>query len=175
MSEKRIVLTMYGKGDQIIDISVSLFDPDVYHNYLEKNNAESYCENINRLKLQNDEWIDAKVIQENVKIPLKKPDIKFEIIRKLNRHAMWTILNDFSCGESVLAIALQGGAINDTILKEEFNNPSLRGDRYSRMGSFFYEYEKAGTANEVDIITARKRVVETIKQLIMAGKIVINE
>jgi flagellar motor switch protein FliG len=163
---------MYGRGDQIIDISVTLFDTGQY--YEKKNNAESYCENINRLNLKNDEWISAKVIQENRKIRLKKPNIQFDIVKKLNRSAISEILHDRSCGYSVLAIALKGGAINDTILKEELNDPSLRKWHYG-MHDFFEEYEKAGTLNENDIIEARQKVVEVIKQLVAAGKIVIDE
>jgi flagellar motor switch protein FliG len=177
MSEKQIALTMYGKGDQIIDISVTVFDPGEYH-YMDKDNAESYCENINRLKLQDDEWIDARVIRENKRIPLKKADIQFDLIKKLSRHVIMRMLNDSSCGSSVLAIALQGGAIKDTVLNLTLNNPILKKKCYGNEAVFFYEYERlenAGTLNETEILSARKKVVEVIKQLIITGEIVIGE
>ena len=60
MTEKTVVLTMYGRGDRIDEISVTLFDND--NNFYRDQNAISYCQNINRLKLQNDEWISAMVI-----------------------------------------------------------------------------------------------------------------
>jgi hypothetical protein len=71
MSGKNVVLTMYGKDDRIVDISVTLFDPD--DEYPGDKNAKSYCENINRLNLQNGEWIYAKVIQQNRRCFLKSP------------------------------------------------------------------------------------------------------
>jgi flagellar motor switch protein FliG len=171
MSGKKVVLTMYGRGDQIIDISVSLFDTERY--YEKSDNAESYCENINRLNLQNDEWINAKVIQENRKIRIRKPDIQFDVIKKLKISEIFMILCDRSCSYSIFAIAIKGNAINETILKEYLNDPSLRTMHYG-MYDFFKEYEKAGTPNEEDIIAARQKVVEVIKQLVAAGKIVID-
>ena len=167
MSEKRVVLTMYGKGDQILDISVTLFEMEKY--YPNDKNAESYCENINRLNLQNDEWIYAKVIQQNRKVRLKKPVyVQFDVIKKLNINELRRLYHKLEKDFSVLAIALQDGAMKDTSIYEELT-------QHFWQTNVFEEFKKAETASEADITAARQKVVVAINQLIAAGKIILND
>lgn len=68
MLNKIIVLTKYGKGQIVTDISISLFD-----DFSRNKNAENYCENINTFDLTNDNWTNAIIVSENQKIQIRKP------------------------------------------------------------------------------------------------------
>jgi hypothetical protein len=167
MSEKRVVLTMYGKGDEIVDISVTLFEADGH--YSNDKNAESYCENINRLNLQNDEWIYAKVIQQNRKVRLKKPVyVQFDVIKKFGRQELGRLYHKLGKDLSVLAIALQDGAMKDTNIYEDLTH-------HFWQVNVSEEFKKAETASEADITAARQKVVVAINQLISDGEIILNE
>jgi hypothetical protein len=91
MDEKTIVLTMYGKGEKIESISVSLFDQQ--GNWQRKNEAAlNFCFNINALELAGDEWIYARIVHENEKIPLKKLSA-LDLLLKLPANYLKSYLN----------------------------------------------------------------------------------
>ena len=62
---KDIVLTIYGHEKNIDKIAVSSFDVSSDRWYNDSNNARTYCDMINALKLEGDSWVYAKIIPEN--------------------------------------------------------------------------------------------------------------
>ena len=175
MAEKEVVLTMYGKGSLLEDISIALFEKGENYYYRDDTSAVRYCKTINKLILQDDEWIHARVIQQNKKISFKKPEsIRFEdVIKRFNIKEMRMIANEIP--DNVLVAALQGNIIKDTIFNQYLENPSrIEKERYW-VKHFFEVYEAAGTASEADIAAAREKVVEEIERMVIYGRIEINE
>ena len=168
---KTVVLTMYGKDEQMTDISIALFDGNEY--YPGDRNAVSYCQNINQLKLQEGEWIYASVIDQNKKIRLRKPlDIKFDLIKRFNQEEMRLLFNKRDVTYTDLAISLKDETINDTIFFAYLNKPSR--DTPYWIENFLKEYENTGAVNTDMIKTAQQKVTDVIKSLVAAGKIVID-
>ena len=171
MSKKIVVLTMYGKKDQVQDISVTLLD--VSPDYSGEQYAVSYCQNHNMLKLQDDEWIFSKIIEQNKKVQIKKPNIiEFDVIKNFNKDEMkmvCSILSDFS----VIAIALKDGLIKETYLGKVLDEaPSARP---YWVNSIIEEYEKHTTVSTLHIQESRQKVTKAIQHLVIAGKIDIDE
>ena len=175
MSEKEVVLTMYGRGSLLEDISITLFERGENYYYRDDTSAVRYCKTINKLKLQDDEWIHARVIKQNKKISFKKPEgIQFEdIIKKLDKEEMWMIAETIP--DSIFATALKGEIIKDTIFNQYLQNPSRIEKEKYWVKHFFEIYEAAEIASEADIIAAREKVVEEIERMVMYGRIEINE
>jgi flagellar motor switch protein FliG len=104
MSEKTIVLTMYGKEKTVESISISLFEvTDRYSD--SKKAAIRYCKNINDLELKDEHWIYAKIVDENEKVFIKKPPV-FGILVGLADWAIQSLLRDVN--EADIAKALVG-------------------------------------------------------------------
>jgi hypothetical protein len=98
MTDKTIVLTMFGKNDSVENISVSLFDTT--DSYYKNNNAENFCANINNLELKDNNWVYASIVKENEKIMMKKPFeinvANFAIINALDDYALQKIFREAS-------------------------------------------------------------------------------
>jgi len=169
MSKKIVVLTMYGKSNQVHDISVTLFDES--SDYRGDQNAISYCQNHNLLKLENDDWMYSKIIEQNKKVRIEIPvSIEFDIIKKFGRDDMEHLCHEL--GYSDIAVALQDGVINETYVGKILNEPPEA--RPYRLNSLIEEYEKHTTVSALHIQESREKVVEAIKKLVIAGKIDID-
>ena len=114
MTEKSIVLTMYGKDETIETISVSLIKGD--HSYSGNSNALRYCLNINELKLNGNQWIYARIINENEKIVLSKPP-KFDIINRLADYSVQALISEAEHWVLVKALKTAEESIKEKIFK----------------------------------------------------------
>ena len=174
MSKKTIVLTTYGKDEVLTDISITLFDDD--GDYRSNQNAVSYCQNINSLKLQDGEWMNAMVIGQNKKVRLKKPEkIDFDIIKKFNEKQLQILFHEH-INVSTIVLALKDGTINDTLMAEWLIH---RPSETTNFGSYYVDeflknWDKIQSVGAEEIKTAQLVVTEAINRLILAGKIVID-
>ena len=122
---KDIVITVYGHKDVIDSIAVSLFDktePDHYGYYIESN-ADKYCNTLNKLKLEGESWVSARIVSENAPY---SPDIfcpvKFETILQLHDRSLQRVLRELDSLE--LAKALIGE--KEIVQEKVFRNMSPR-------------------------------------------------
>lgn len=166
MADKAIVLTMFGENDSVENVSVSLFDATGSY-YSKNNNAENYCENINNLELKDNKWVYASVIEDNEKIRMKKPfaiDVtNFEIIDTLDDRALQKIFREASTTN--IAIALKD--VNEETKEKVFRNVS------KRIAAIIKEDMELNNICNEDVIIARKKIIEIIKQLNRDGNIII--
>jgi len=103
MEKITIVLTMYGTGDIIDDLTVTHFDDT---NYYRNNSIEDYCTNINTLELKDNKWIYAFTVKENEKIKVENPlKCDFDIISTLDDMLIQRVIREV--GNSELQIALK--------------------------------------------------------------------
>ena len=122
---KDIVITVYGHKDEIDNIAVSLFDkpePD-YYGYKTESNANAYCNTLNKLKLEGESWVHAKVVSENAPYSLNVfYPVKFDMILALHDRSLQKVLREVNSLD--LARALKG---EKEIVKEKvFCNMSPR-------------------------------------------------
>jgi flagellar motor switch protein FliG len=165
MTDKTIVLTMFGKNDSVENISISLFD--TIGSYYKDNNAENFCENINNLELKDNKWVYASVIEENEKIMMKKPFeinvANFERINALDDRALQKIFREAS--PTNIAIALKD--VNEETKEKIFRNVS------KRIAAIIKEDMELNNTGNENVIIARKKIIEIITQLNRTGEIVI--
>ena len=159
MSDKKIVLTMYGKDESIENISIALFELD--SSYSSQNSAFNYCKNINDLELKGNNWIYATVINENEKIILSKPPV-FDFINNLYDISIQRLLRVIN--KTDLAKALIG--IDDRTKEKIFKNMTKRAAIMLR--------EDIATLNDTDIDeikSSRNKVIQAIQRLCYTGEI----
>jgi flagellar motor switch protein FliG len=164
MSEKAIVLTMYGKGDLITDISVGLFDKASSYSGGDTN-AKHFCDNINELELKNNEWIYSSIIEENKKIVLKKPiNEKINILNSLDDRALQKLLRDIDTQTWAKALKNSDDEIKDRILKNMSKNASkiLQEDM-----------EFIGPIKHSDIKSAQQEIIALVNKLESSGDIMV--
>jgi flagellar motor switch protein FliG len=154
---------MYGKGNTIESISISLFDglEPPYSSRL-NSNAINYCNNINALELTNDQWIYASIIGENKKVLLEKPP-KFDIINLLDDKALQRILREISSTDLAKALV----DCNEETKEKIFKNMSKRPARILREDM---DALKDITINEIK--SSQESIVEIVKRLTESGEIV---
>lgn len=63
-AEKKIVLTLYGKGEDVTELSINLFT---------EGSAKRHCRNVNTLELKGGKWVHAAIVEESDKLIIKKP------------------------------------------------------------------------------------------------------
>jgi hypothetical protein len=98
MNEKTIVLTLYGTGKVINDFSITLLDNS--SNFCGHTTAHDYCSNINELKLRDDNWIYASIVNENQKIKFEKPlNIDFDILSALDDNSIQRVIREVETQE----------------------------------------------------------------------------
>jgi flagellar motor switch protein FliG len=160
MSEKTIVLTMYGKGDSITEISIGLFDEKSYHN----TSAEYYCLNLNDLDLKNDDWIYSSIVDENRKIVLEKPlNRKMLIFSELDNRGIQKVLRKIDA--RTLAKALTN--IDATIKNRIMENMSKTATKMLEE-----DIECLGPAKPEDVKSAQQQIVSVINHMEDHGEIV---
>ena len=177
MGDKIIVLNMYGKDDDVENISVSLFDREkdgfytngtfvaISQHYKDsRNTVLNYCSNINELELKDNHWISAQVIYENQKIPLKKPP-QFDIINQLDCRSLQRVLREVNNID--IAKALKG--IDEETKEKVFKNMSPRAAVMLKE-----DIEALHEVSTVDIKASREKIIEKIQFLINVGEIVMT-
>jgi hypothetical protein len=157
MNEKTIVLTMYGTGEAIDNVTVTLFDTD--------SQADVHCFNINELVLKDGNWIYSSIVNENEKIILKKPiRCDFDILCSLDDYAIQKVIREIDY--FVLPSALISADKN--ILSAILRNMSKRAAKM-----LIEEMEYMHLIQHEDIQKARKKIVNLIQELEMFGEIIV--
>ena len=167
MTGKTIVLTMYGKGESIDSVSIGLFDYDSSYYSSSKDNALSYCNNINDLELKGDNWIYSTIVNENEKMSLSKP-LAFDIIGNLPDLSIQKLLREINGLD--LAKALIG--VDDKIGEKIFKNMS---ERAAVMIKEDMDSLCGRGIDKTDIKKSRDKIVQTIRRLSSTGVIVPEE
>jgi hypothetical protein len=164
MSDKVIVLTMYGTEKSITGISIGLFEK---YSYSGNDHVLNHCKNINELALENKKWIHASIIEENGIITLKKPlEMNMGIFLSLDDRSIQKIFREIDNQE--LARALIGVSVE--IQNKIFKNMS---ERTSEMLKEDLEY--MGHIPPKDVKLSQKGIFEIIKKLESIGEIIIPE
>ena len=164
---KDIVITVYGHKDVIDNIAVSLFDKPESENYgyYTESNAKVYCNALNKLKLEGESWVLAKIVSENTPY---SPDIfypvKFEMILQLHDLSIQKVLREIDSMD--LARALKG---EKEIVKEKvFRNMSPRAAQMLRE-----DMKCMGPVRIMDVKESQERIVQVIHHLEQTGEIII--
>jgi len=167
MDNKTIVVTLYGTGNAIDDFTVTLFDED--HNfsfrYNEDTITQNYCNNVNRLKLKDDNWIYAFVVKENRKIKFRKPyDIDFNILGTLDNRSIQKVLREVDSKE--LSKALK--SVKKETLKAVLRNMSKRAGRM-----LIEDMEYMGPVREIEVKEAQEKIARIMRHLEDYGQIIV--
>jgi flagellar motor switch protein FliG len=159
MDNKTIVLTLYGKGKTFNDFTITIFDGRSYERTIKE-----YCTNINSIELKDDNWIYAKIIDENEKIKIEKPwnYTDFDILGTLDDRTIQKIILQVNNYDLKLALK---SARKET-LKAILRNKSKRSAKMliEDMRDMFY------TSPE-QINEARRKIVDIMKQMDNKGDI----
>jgi hypothetical protein len=163
MEQKNIVLTMYGTGEVINNVTVSLFDASGWGRTADQN----YCHNINALELKDDNWIYAFTVKENEKYRLERPvNCDLEILASLDDRAIQRVIREIDNDE--LAKALKSAEKNILI--------AVLGNMSKRAAKMLIEnMEYMGPVRDKDIQGARDKVVSIIRHLEDTGEIIIQK
>ncbi|MDR2808347.1 MAG: hypothetical protein LBB43_04985 [Spirochaetaceae bacterium] len=164
MGYKTIVLTMYGSGNTIESISITLFDglEPPYHSGL-NHSAINYCNTINALELSNGQWVYASIISENKRVLLEKPP-KFDIINSLDDRALQKILREVSSIDLAKAVV----DCNEATQEKIFRNMSRRAAVILKEDM---DAQKDISINEIK--SSQENIVKVIKKLCDSGDIVL--
>jgi hypothetical protein len=166
------VITVYGHNKTIDKIAVSQFDKsegDGYsygcYGYSNNSNAGIYCGTINRLKLEGDSWVFAKIISENTQYTLDAfLPLKFDMILNLDDRAIQKILGKVDFREIAEALKEKNEAIQEKI----FNNMSKRAVQMIKE-----DMEYMGSIRITDVKKAQEKIINIIRCLEQTGEIII--
>jgi len=163
---KDIVITVYGHKDAIDNIAVSLFDKpesDQY-GYKIESNADKYCNALNKLKLEGESWVLAKIVSENALYSL---DVFYpanlETILQLHDRSLQRVLREVYAQD--LARALKGE--KETVKEKVFRNMSPRAAQMLKE-----DMELMGPVRIIDVKESQEKIVQIIHHLEQTGEIV---
>jgi flagellar motor switch protein FliG len=163
---KDIVITVYGHKDEIDNIAVSLFDkqePDRY-GYYGESNANVYCNTLNKLKLEGESWVLARIVSENAPYSLNVfYPAKFEPILKLDDRSLQRVIREVDAHD--LAIAMKNE--NEEVQGRIFRNMSLRASSMLKE-----DIEFMGPITIVDAKKSQEKIIQTIHRLVDCGEII---
>jgi len=162
---KDIVITVYGHKDEIDNIAVTLFDKpesDQYGYYTESN-AEKYCNALNKLKLEGESWVLAKVVSENAlySLDIFHP-MNLETILQLHDRSLQKVLREVYALD--LARALKGE--KETVKEKVFRNMSPRAAQMLKE-----DMELMGPVRIIDVKESQEKIVQVIHHLEQSGEI----
>jgi len=162
---KDIVITAYGHKDAIDNIAVSLFEKPEYDQYgYYESNADKYCNALNKLKLEGESWVLARVISENALYSIDAfCPVKFEIILELHDRSLQRVIREINSLE--LAMALKGE--EETVKEKVFRNMSPRAATMLKE-----DMELMGPLGISDVKKSREKIVQIIHHLEQTGEIV---
>ena len=160
--DTQIALTLYGKNRKITHTSVHLFEYDTNRDKRETP-AEEYCKKVNELEFAGNEWIYAKIINENEIIELKKFD-SLTILLDIDDRSVQKIIRETD--KQTLASALK--KLDSNVSEKIFRNMSKRGAAMLRE-----DMEYMGPMRLRDIEHAQQIILSIIRHLEDTGEIVI--
>jgi len=165
-AEKNIVITAYGH-DAIIDkITASTFDtPDGHNRYSYNSDAITYCEALNKLELNGNSWVFAKIIYQNTPYSLDSfLPLKFDIFLELDDKTIQRILSKVPSQEIAKALKSE-----EAVSKRVFSNMS------KRAGAMLLEdMEYMGPVRLIDVKESQEKILDIIRHLERTGEIVIT-
>jgi flagellar motor switch protein FliG len=165
MSEKTIVVTMYGKNESVESISISLFDKTESYHSESRGSAIEYRNNINNLELTDNNWIYAHIAEENKKIILQKPlKLLFDIVKQLDDRAVQKVLREVDSMDLVKALKDADEETKEKI----FKNTSKRATAMIQE-----DIEALHGVTKDDIQSSQNEIIEAIRHLSSTGEIVI--
>ena len=156
--DTKIVMVQYGKNSCITHVSVHLFENDGW------DTANEYCNKINGLVLAGNEWMRAKIVNENEIERVTEP-YQLEMLPFFDKRAIQKIIR--SIDRQTLTIALKN--IDDNILQIIKQNMSKRSIQMLED-----DMEYLGPVRLIDIIRAQKKILDIIRHLEDTGEIVIG-
>ena len=157
-NNKDIVVTVYGH-DRIIDkIAVS---------YSENIDADTYCDTINSLDLNENSWVFAKTITENTPCSLDSLlPMRFDVIvEQLDARSLQSVLREVDSQE--LAKVLKGAS--ESVKEKIFNNMSVRAVQMLKE-----DMEYMGPILKTDVKESQEKIISIVRYLLETGEILIN-
>ena len=147
MEKITIVLTMYGTGDIIDDLTVTHFDDT---NYYRNNSIEDYCTNINTLELKDNKWIYSFTVKENEKIKVENPlKCDFDIISTFDDKLIQRVIREVDNNELQQALKLA---------KKETFKAILRNMSKRAAKTLIEGMENMGPIRLVDVKEAQRKI-----------------
>jgi len=163
---KDIVITAYGHKDEIDNIAVCLFDkqePDRY-GYYGESNADKYCNALNKLKLEGESWVIAKIVSESAPYSLDAfCPVTFETILGLDDRSLQRVIREVDSQD--LAKAMKNE--NEEVQGRIFRNMSLRASAMLKE-----DIEFMGPIRMIDVKESQERIIQAIRHLEETGEIV---
>ena len=159
-----LVITVYGHDKTIDKIAVCAFDkPYSFFHGFNDTDASNYCDTLNRLELNGNSWVYAKIVSENkpFTLDLLLP-LEFDIFLKLDDKAIQKVLREVD-STRVIAMALFGE--KETIKERIFSNMT---ERAAKMLKEDMEY-----LHGFDVEESQEKMINVIRRLEEAGEIVI--
>jgi flagellar motor switch protein FliG len=161
---KDIVITVYGHKDEIDNIAVSLFDKPDY-GYSNISNAEVYCSALNKLKLEGESWVLAKIVSENAPYSLDVfYPVNFEIILRLHDRSLQKVFREVDSMDLAKALKVE----EETVKEKVFRNMSPRAAQMLKE-----DMEFMGPIRISDIKESQEKIVQIIHHLEQTGEIII--
>jgi hypothetical protein len=152
---KTIVLTLYGKGDAVTDMSVNLFGAG----------ALNYCLNTNALRLKGGKWVHAAIIGESEKIALQKPPTAghdIGVFKQLDDRSVQKTLLKTDAQTLTLALKTADGETKERV----FRNMD---ETHARILKEDIEY--IGKVKRADVLAAQNKIAGVIDRLALTGEI----
>ena len=157
--DTQIVITIYGKNKQITHTSVHLFSKVDWA--IKNNPARDYCEKINSLTFEGDEWIFAKMVNENEINEAKKP-VDFGIFLGMRDLDIQKVLRAVDSATLTLAFI----NIDNDVREKVFKNMSKRAVVILKE-----DMECLGPVRLADVTEAKQKVLSAILHLVDVGEI----
>jgi hypothetical protein len=159
-----LVITVYGHDQTIDKIAVCAFDKpySFFHGYNSDSDATNYCDTLNRLELNGNSWVFAKIVSENklytldVLLPLE-----FDIFLKLDDKAIQKVLREVD--STVIVMALKG--VKKTVQERIFSNMTERAVKMLK--------EDMECTLGIDVEENQEKIINVIRRLGETGEIVI--
>jgi hypothetical protein len=164
---KDIVVTAYGHDRSIDKFAVSFFDRAANNNEPgNDSNAQIYCDTINKLELNGNRWVLAKIVPGNTPCAWESfIPLTFNIIAELDDRAVMKIMRELDSQE--LAKALKGA--EEAVKEKIFRNMSKKAAEMLKE-----DMDYMGPIKKEDAVKCREKIADVIRRLEQAGEIVIT-
>ena len=162
MEKKTLVLTMYGRNDDVEEVSVYQFDTvDEYYRSDSDDPARLYCATINSFVLSDGTWVYAQIVKLNQKVKLRKP-LQFDIINKLGNLDLQLVIKETS-DRDLLRVLI---AVDDETREKIFGNMLKQNVK-------IFEEDMASLhgIGEDEKKVSKDKIIETIQRLGANGNI----
>jgi hypothetical protein len=125
-TERDVVVTIFGHDRAVDKIAVNLFNKAadqfglLYHG---DSNANAYCTTINSLELNENSWVFARIVSENVQYPIDTfLPLKFDIFLRLDDRAIQKILRNIDALDLARALKGEQEAVRERIFRNMSKN-----------------------------------------------------